>query len=93
SPFTKVKFDIYAPGGTLIKSDVRYNIGDETEPISRLLGLGYRRLEGQPQLAAIDKQVLSQLENQEVNQEISTEANEQSLKATEIIPDESGHSR
>ncbi|WP_099878040.1 PBECR4 domain-containing protein [Streptococcus suis] len=92
-PFTKVKFDIYAPGGTLIKSDVRYNIGDETEPISRLLGLGYRRLEGQPQLAAIDKQVLSQLENQEVNQEISTEANEQSLKATEIIPDESGHSR
>ncbi len=92
-PFTKVKFDIYAPGGTLIKSDVSYDIGDETEPVSRLLGLGYRRLEGQPQLAAIDKQVLSQLENQEVNQEISTEANEQSLKATEIISDESGHSR
>ncbi|EGS28008.1 hypothetical protein FSLSAGS3026_08400 [Streptococcus agalactiae FSL S3-026] len=92
-PFTKLKFDIYAPGGTLIKSDVRYDVGDETEPISRLLGLGYRRLEGQPELATIDEQVLSQLEKQEVNQEISTEANEQSLKATEIIPDESGSSR
>ncbi|HEO2483826.1 TPA: toprim domain-containing protein [Streptococcus agalactiae] len=92
-PFTKLKFDIYAPGGTLIKSDVRYDVGDETEPISQLLGLGYRRLEGQPELATIDEQVLSQLEKQEVNQEISTEANEQSLKATEIITDESGSSR
>lgn len=83
-PFTKVKFDVYAPGGTLIKSDVRYDIGDETEPISRLLGLGYRRLEGQPELAAIDEMVLSQLENQEVNQNIATEANEQSVASQEI---------
>ena len=83
-PFTKVKFDVYAPGGTLIKSDVRYDIGDETEPISRLLGLGYRRLEGQPELAAIDEMVLSQLENQEVNQNIATEANEQAVASQEI---------
>lgn len=83
-PFTKVKFDVYAPGGTLIKSDVRYDIGDETEPISRLLGLGYRRLEGQPELAAIDEMVLSQLENQEVNQNISAEANEQAVASQEI---------
>lgn len=67
-PFTKVQFDVYAPGGILIKDNVRYDIGDETEPISRLLGLGYRRLEGQPELAAIDNKVLSQLENQKVNQ-------------------------
>lgn len=83
-PFTKVKFDVYAPGGTLIKSDVRYDIGDETEPISRLLGLGYRRLEGQPELAAIDEMVLSQLENQEVNQNIAAEANEQAVASQEI---------
>lgn len=82
--FTKVKFDVYAPGGTLIKSDVRYDIGDETEPISRLLGLGYRRLEGQPELAAIDEMVLSQLENQEVNQNIAAEANEQAVASQEI---------
>lgn len=84
-PFTKIKFDIYAPGGQLIKEGVRYDIGDETEPVSRLLGLGYRRLEGQAELAAIDETVLSQLENQALNQEISQEANnpQNSLAASE----------
>lgn len=74
-PFTKIKFDIYAPGGQIVKEGVRYDIGEETEPVSRLLGLGYRRLEGQAELAAIDENVLSQLENQALNQEISQEAN------------------
>lgn len=74
-PFTKIKFDIYAPGGQIVKEGVRYDIGEETEPVSRLLGLGYRRLEGQDELAAIDENVLSQLENQVLNQEISQEAN------------------
>ena len=92
-PYTKVKFDVYAPGGTLIKDNVRYDIGDETEPISRLLGLGYRRLEGQTDLAAIDDKVLSQLANQEVNLEIATEANEQSLKTQEILQDEANSHR
>ena len=84
-PFTKIKFDIYAPGGQLIKEGVRYDIGDETEPVSRLLGLGYRRLEGQAELAAIDETVLSQLENQALNQEISQEANnpQNSIAASE----------
>ncbi|MGT2755201.1 PBECR4 domain-containing protein [Streptococcus ovis] len=92
-PFTKVKFDVYAPGGILIKDNIRYDIGDETEPISRLLGLGYRRLEGQPELAAIDEKILSQLENQEVNLEIATEANEQSLKTQEVLQDEASSHR
>lgn len=74
-PFTKIKFDIYSPSGQVVKEGVRYNIGDETEPVSRLLGLGYRRLEGQPELAAIDERVLAQLENQTLNQVISQEAN------------------
>ena len=74
-PFTKIKFDIYAPGGQIVKEGVRYDIGEETEPVSRLLGLGYRRLEGQAELAAIDENVISQLENQALNQEISQEAN------------------
>lgn len=92
-PFTKVKFDVYAPGGILIKDNIRYDIGDETEPISRLLGLGYRRLEGQSELAAIDEKILSQLENQEVNQEIATEANEQILKRQDILLDETNNPR
>ncbi|MGX9845542.1 PBECR4 domain-containing protein [Streptococcus iniae] len=86
-PLTKVKFDVYAPGGMLIKENVHYGIGDEAKPISRLLGLGYRRLEGQAELAVIDEKVLSQLENQKVNQEIATEANEQ-LTISQAIVDE-----
>lgn len=84
-PFTKIKFDIYAPGGEVIKEGVRYNIGDETKPISQMLGLGYRRLKGQPILANIDENVLSQLENQALNQEISQEADnpQNSLTAPE----------
>lgn len=78
-----IAFDIYAPGGTLIKDGVHYAVGDETQPVSRLLGLGYRRLEGYPDLAAIDEEVLSQLENYEVNQDIAAEANEQTVASPE----------
>ncbi|HEN7647632.1 TPA: toprim domain-containing protein [Streptococcus agalactiae] len=87
-----IAFAIYAPGGALVKDGVRYAIGDETEPVSRLLGLGYRRLDGQSELAAIDEVVLSQLENQELNQEIAAEANEQSLNSKEL-PSEEDYSR
>ncbi|MHA2628989.1 PBECR4 domain-containing protein [Streptococcus agalactiae] len=82
-----IAFAIYAPGGALVKDGVRYAIGDETEPVSRLLGLGYRRLEGYPDLAAIDEEVLSQLENYEVNQDIAAEANEQTV-ASQGTPQE-----
>lgn len=77
-PFTKVKFDVYAPGGEVIKEGIRYDVGDETKPISQMLGLGYRRLNGQSVLASMDEEILSQLENKEVNKEISMEANESS---------------
>ena len=81
-PPTKIKFDVYAPGGEMIKEGIRYDIGDETTPISQMLGLGYRRLNGQSVLASIDEEILSQLENREVNKEISQEANE-STRLTE----------
>lgn len=75
-PPTKIKFDVYAPGGEMIKEGIRYDIGDESTPISQMLGLGYRRLKGQSVLASMDEEILSQLENREVNKEISQEANE-----------------
>ena len=81
-PPTKIKFDVYAPGGEMIKEGIRYDIGDETTPISQMLGLGYRRLNGQSELASMDEEILSQLENREVNKEISQEANE-STRLTE----------
>ena len=77
-PPTKIKFDIYAPGGKVIKEGIRYDVGEETKPISQMLGLGYRRLNGQSELALMDEEILSQLENKEVNKEISLEANESS---------------
>lgn len=77
-PPTKIKFDVYAPGGEVIKEGIRYDIGDETTPISQMLGLGYRRLNGQSELASMDEEILSQLENRVVNKEISQEANESS---------------
>ena len=77
-PPTKIKFDVYAPGGEMIKERIRYDIGAETTPISQMLGLGYRRLNGQSELALMDEEILSQLENREVNKEISLEANESS---------------
>lgn len=77
-PPTKIKFDVYAPGGKVIKEGIRYDVGDETKPISQMLGLGYRRLNGQSELALMDEEILSQLENRVVNKEISQEANESS---------------
>lgn len=83
-PPTKIKFAVYAPGGEVIKEGIRYDIGDETTPISQMLGLGYRRLNGQSELASMDEEILSQLENREVNKEISQEANE-STRLTEEV--------
>ena len=66
-----VNFAIYAPGGDLIKEGVSYHIGEESKPISQLLGLGYRRLAGYQNLAQMDNDALSQLENQALNQTIA----------------------
>lgn len=66
-----VNFAIYAPGGDLVKERVGYHIGEESKPISQLLGLGYRRLTGYQELAQLDDQVLSQLESQALNQTIA----------------------
>ena len=68
---TTVNFAIYAPGGDLVKEGVSYHIGEESKPISQLLGLGYRRLVGYQDLAQMDNNALSQLENQTLNQTIA----------------------
>lgn len=91
-PPTKIKFDVYAPGGEMIKEGIRYDIGDETTPISQMLGLGYRRLNGQSILASMDEEILSQLENREVNKEISQEANE-STRLTEEVAGQTPNTR
>lgn len=77
-PYTKIKFDVYAPGGKLIKEGVRYNIGYEIEPISRLLGMGYRRLEGYEALAKMDEEIFNQLENRVTVAENDSQVEEES---------------
>lgn len=71
-----VNFAIYAPGGGLVKEGVSYHIGQESKPISQLLGLGYRRLAGYQDLAEMDNNALSQLENQTLNQTIAEDITE-----------------
>lgn len=71
-----VNFVIYAPGGDLVKEGVSYHIGEESKPISQLLGLGYRRLVGYQDLAQMDNNLLSQLENQTLNQTIAEDITE-----------------
>lgn len=70
-PYTKTKFDVYAPGGRLIKDNVRYDVGDETQPVTRLMGLGARMLDGWEDLDRIDQEVLSQLEKQSPQEELA----------------------
>ena len=70
-PYTKTKFDVYAPGGRLIKDNVRYDVGDETQPVTRLMGLGARVLDGWEDLDRIDQKVLSQLEKQSPQEELA----------------------
>ena len=72
-PYTKTKFSIHAPDGQLIDSDVRYDIAEETEPITRMLSSASKR--NFPELVRIDEAVFFQLENQNLNQEIAREAN------------------
>lgn len=70
-PYTKTKFDVYAPGGRLIKDNVRYDVGDETQPVTRLMGLGARVLDGWEDLDRIDQEVLSQMEKQSPQEELA----------------------
>ncbi|MCQ9212394.1 PBECR4 domain-containing protein [Streptococcus sp. B01] len=89
-PYTKVKFDVYAPGGKLIEKDIRYDIADEMEPISsRLFSLGRRPLEGQAELAAIDEKVLSQLKLDSTHQEQTVSESSNSKNITRVFSKES----
>ena len=53
-PFTKVKFDLYSPDGELIQDGIRYNIGEEINPIAHKERLGTREMREYPELMKID---------------------------------------
>lgn len=51
---TKIQFSIYAPDGELIQDSIRYNIGEEINPIAHKERLGTREMREHPELMKID---------------------------------------
>ena len=57
---TKLQFSIYAPDGELIQDGIRYNIGDEINPIAHKERLGTREMREHPELMKIDGELFNQ---------------------------------
>ena len=57
---TKIQFSIYAPDGELIQDSIRYNIGEEINPIAHKERLGTREMREYPELMKIDEAIFTQ---------------------------------
>lgn len=60
TPFTKVQFALYNPDGELIQDGIRYDIGDEINPIAHKERLGTREMREYPELMNIDGAIFTQ---------------------------------
>ena len=60
TPFTKVQFALYSPDGELIQDGIRYNIGDEINPIAHKERLGTREMREYPELIKLDGALFNQ---------------------------------
>lgn len=56
---TKIQFSIYAPNGELIQDSIRYNIGEEINPIAHKERLGTREMREYPELLKIDGDIFT----------------------------------
>ena len=56
---TKIQFSIYAPDGELIQDSIRYNIGEEINPIAHKERLGTREMREYPELLKIDGDIFT----------------------------------
>ena len=59
-PPTKIQFSIYAPDGELIQDSIRYNIGEEINPIAHKERLRTREMREHPELMKIDGAIFTQ---------------------------------
>ena len=57
---TKIQFSIYAPDGELIQDGIRYDIGNEINPIAHKERLGTREMREHPELMKIDGALFNQ---------------------------------
>lgn len=60
TPITKVQFALYSPDGELIQDGIRYNIGEEINPIAHKERLGTREMREHPELMKIDGTLFNQ---------------------------------
>lgn len=60
TPITKVQFTLYSPDGELIQDGIRYNIGEEINPIAHKERLGTREMREHPELMKIDGVLFNQ---------------------------------
>ena len=60
TPITKVQFALYSPDGELIQDSIRYNIGDEINPIAHKERFGTREMLEHPELMKIDGALFNQ---------------------------------
>lgn len=60
TPITKIQFALYSPDGELIQDSIRYNIGEEINPIVHKERLGTREMREHPELMEIDGALFNQ---------------------------------
>lgn len=89
---TKIQFRIYAPDGELIQDGIRYEIGDEINPIAHKERLGTREMREHPELMKIDGALFNQyhlerLASEQTIENIRDEFEKAQVKNSQNTPD------
>ena len=89
---TKIQFSIYAPDGELIQDSIRYNIGEEINPIAHKERLGTREMREHPELMKIDGTLFNQyhlerLASEQTIENIREEFEKTQVKNSQNTPD------
>ena len=89
---TKIQFSIYAPDGELIQDGIRYDIGDEINPIAHKERLGTREMREHPELMKIDGALFNQyhlerLASEQAIENIRDEFEKAQVKNSQNTPD------
>ena len=79
---TKIQFSIYAPDGELIQDGIRYNIGEEINPIAHKERLGTREMREHPELMKIDGALFNQYHLERLASELDISQFSYSLEDT-----------
>ena len=92
APFTKIQFALYSPDGELIQDGIRYDIGDEINPIAHKERLGTREMREHPELMKIDGALFNQyhlerLASEQTIENIRDEFEKSQVKNLQNTPD------